>query len=429
MKNTKKIMNLLKRIYIILIVCIIICTIFLALNIVKSNMKDFFIVSENSQVIKSPKTFLFIGTDGDRPTEETTRADSLMLLTFNPNNNRDNLEVNFVSIPRDTISYITCLDEYGKINESYFIGSQISEKEAAQCTIDTISNFLNIPIDYYVETSFYGLIELVDKIDGIEIDSPYAFCEQDENGVKDQICIEKGVQTLSGQETLAYARQRKNSSDYERGLRQQQIMISTAKKIMSDPFNYIDEMISVYLSSFTSNIDLKIVQEIITNFVSTYNNYIVNISTATPVVLNIKTSEFTNLSNLGNTLESSIGIDTTNIYPQRFDSLYDEMESIESYTTVKELIFSKNATGVPTTIKPLELKPSEPLIIEFQSISIKSEEINLPTGWYGWVETDVLYYTSNILRLGLGLEVETPNFDYSIIQYFGGKVLNSNGIQ
>ena len=50
--------------------------------------------------------------------------------------------------------------------------------QGEDCMIDTIENFLDITIDYYVKINFAGVVQLVDTLGGVEIDVPYNLCEQ-----------------------------------------------------------------------------------------------------------------------------------------------------------------------------------------------------------------------------------------------------------
>ena len=90
-------------------------------------------------------------------------------------------------------------------------------------SVETIENFFQIPIDYYARVSFNSLIQIIDIIDGVNVDVEIDFCEQDENRSfkkEDLICLEAGQQTLNGKQALAYARHRKtigfqNTSDLD----------------------------------------------------------------------------------------------------------------------------------------------------------------------------------------------------------------------
>jgi LCP family protein required for cell wall assembly len=81
-----------------------------------------------------------------------------------------------LSIPRDSyaeiVGYSDVYDYYGdyydKMNHAYAFGG-------TEMSINTVQEFLNIPIDYYVEVNFDGLVDIVDAVGGIEITSPLTF--------------------------------------------------------------------------------------------------------------------------------------------------------------------------------------------------------------------------------------------------------------
>jgi len=163
-------------------------------------------ISKNSTLDK-PFTILLTGVDSE--TEEIANAssngDTLMLLTFNPKT----LSTTMLSIPRDTYVPIMCFTGHrkNKITHAAWYGEE--------CIIDTIENYTGINIDYFLKINFKGVVKLVDKLGGIEVDVPYAFCEQNSNrewGTK-TVFVEKGLQTLNGEQALALSRNRHYPGD------------------------------------------------------------------------------------------------------------------------------------------------------------------------------------------------------------------------
>lgn len=67
-------------------------------------------------------------------------------------------------------------------------------------------NFLNVPVDYYVEVNFDGLTDIVDAIGGVEITSPLTF---DFYGPQ---FIEGETRILNGFEALQFSRMKKTGS-------------------------------------------------------------------------------------------------------------------------------------------------------------------------------------------------------------------------
>ncbi|HWK24798.1 MAG TPA: LCP family protein [Ureibacillus sp.] len=166
---------------------------------------------------------LFIGVDDSEERaqgSDHSRSDALILATLN---NKDK-SVKLVSIPRDSYVYIPYKDKKDKITHAHAAGGTLA-------TIETVEELFDIPVDYYVRMNFNAFIEVVDALDGIEVDVdlPYAFYEKDENDKK-TIYLEPGLQELNGREALSLARTRYVDSDIMRGKRQQDIIKAIAKK-------------------------------------------------------------------------------------------------------------------------------------------------------------------------------------------------------
>lgn len=153
---------------------------------------------------------------------KATRTDALLLATINKNDK----SVKLVSIPRDSRVYIKSRDKYDKITHAHVFGGVDS-------TIDTVENFLDVPVDYYVKFNFKSFIKIVDSLGGITVDVPVEFTEQNSKDEADAIHLKKGRQHLNGEEALALARTRHIDSDYMRGQRQQLVLEAIAEKALS----------------------------------------------------------------------------------------------------------------------------------------------------------------------------------------------------
>lgn len=167
---------------------------------------------------------LFIGVDDseNRNFQDSTRSDALMLATFN----KEDKSVKLLSIPRDSYVYVPEKEDYTKINHAYALGGPKS-------TIETVENLLDIPVDYYVRMNFYAFIDVVDALGGIELDVPYELYEKNSEDRHNAIHLEEGLQTVNGEEALAFARTRKKDNDMERGKRQQEVIQAILKKATS----------------------------------------------------------------------------------------------------------------------------------------------------------------------------------------------------
>ena len=191
--------------------------------------------------LTEPFTILLMGVDSEKDGLKANQAfngDTLMLITFNPKT----LNATMFSIPRDTWVPIACNNNReNKINSSAAYGSS--------CVIKTIQNLTGINIDYYAKINFKGVVDLVDTLGGVTVDVEKPdfwyiengkvyknkVCEQDSSRRfgKNIICMDLGVQTLNGEQALAYARCRHlyAISDIARNQHQQQIIEALIRKI------------------------------------------------------------------------------------------------------------------------------------------------------------------------------------------------------
>ena len=159
-----------------------------------------------------------------------SRSDTIIVLTVNPQSE----DIKMVSIPRDTL--ITLPDGLTeKINAAHSSGG-------ARMARDVIGDYLDIDIDFYATMDFNGLVELVDAVGGVNVDSDLAFSQSDYKNPGQSVKIVEGEQHLMGNEALAYARMRKVDprGDFGRQDRQQQVIIGVLEQLIS--FNTISNL-------------------------------------------------------------------------------------------------------------------------------------------------------------------------------------------
>ncbi|MEH7480695.1 LCP family protein, partial [Neobacillus drentensis] len=138
---------------------------------------------------KDPFSVLMLGVDeraGDRG-----RSDTMIVLTVNPNTN----SVKMLSIPRDTRTEIVGKGTVDKINHAYAFGG-------VQMSVNTVENFLNFPIDYYMKVNMEGFRDIVNAVGGITVQNDLDFSYSGYHFAKGQI-------SLNGDQALAFSRMRK----------------------------------------------------------------------------------------------------------------------------------------------------------------------------------------------------------------------------
>lgn len=159
-----------------------------------------------------PFTALMLGVDereGDKG-----RSDTVIVLTVNPQKN----SVKMLSIPRDTYTEIIGRGTQDKINHAYAFGG-------VEMAMDTVENFLDIPIDYYLKVNMEGFQDIVDAVGGITVTNDLEFTEG-------SFHFAKGPIELDGREALAYVRMRKQDpqGDFGRQKRQRQVIQGVLNK-------------------------------------------------------------------------------------------------------------------------------------------------------------------------------------------------------
>ncbi|ALC89370.1 trascriptional regulator [Bacillus sp. FJAT-18017] len=161
---------------------------------------------------KEPFSVLVLGVDerqGDRG-----RSDTMIVLTVNPNQN----SVKMLSIPRDTRAEIVGRGTEDKLNHAYAFGG-------VEMSMDSIEQFLDIPIDYYAQINMEGFKDIVDAVGGVTVTNSFEFSSDGETFPKGQI-------TLDGDSALKYARMRYEDprGDFGRQNRQRDIIQAVIKE-------------------------------------------------------------------------------------------------------------------------------------------------------------------------------------------------------
>lgn len=224
---------------------------------------------EEETDITKPFTMLIMGVDttGTGLTS-SFNGDALMLITFNPST----LNATILSIPRDAYMPISCMgNKSSKITNAGWYGES--------CIIKSLENYFDIKIDYYFKVNFKAVVDLVDAIEGVEVDVPYSFCEQNSERKwgKKTVFVDAGKQTLNGEQALAFARHRKITNymvnycgkkytsngdywnDYTRGQNQQTIIKAILKKLIekATSFTVIEDLLDTINKNAKTNMSTE----------------------------------------------------------------------------------------------------------------------------------------------------------------------------
>ncbi|RAL56570.1 hypothetical protein BLD25_02820 [Candidatus Gracilibacteria bacterium GN02-872] len=197
------------------------------------------VYSEETKEYKKEIGILIVGRGGFTGGNDAPNlTDTIILAKIN----KDKKNVSLLSIQRDLyVNYATNPNEKegtGKINSVYphYLGRLKDETQAMHKLAEKIKDITGEETDYFVNVDFAGFKKIIDTLGGVEIDVKESFVDRtypDGNWGYKTISFKKGLQTMDGEKALEYSRSRHSTSDFDRSLRQQQVIQAVKNKIMS----------------------------------------------------------------------------------------------------------------------------------------------------------------------------------------------------
>lgn len=204
---------------------------------------------------QDPFSVLLLGVDeraGDKG-----RSDTIIVLGVNPNTN----SIKMVSIPRDTRTELIGRGKKDKINHAYAYGG-------IEMSMNTVENFLDIPIDYFIQINMEGFKDIVDSVGGVTVSNDFAFSYEGHH-------FPKGEISLNGAEALAFSRMRYEDprGDFGRQLRQRMIIQGIIKNgaSLSSLGNY-KEIFTALGKNVKTNLTFDEMVDIQSNYKDAANN-------------------------------------------------------------------------------------------------------------------------------------------------------------
>ena len=218
----------------------------------------------NIDVINDSYNILITGVDTYGNITKVSRSDVNMVISINPKDNK----ILITSIPRDYYVYLSNFSSYDKLTHTGIYGIETS--------IKAVEDLLDIDINYYIKVNFTTLIDIVDLLGGIEVDSKYEFTSID------GYHYNKGINYLNGEEALSFARERKAFSEGDRiRIENQQLVLKAIiNKLLSSKIitNYNDLLKALNNKFLTNMKDEKLTKLIKWQIDGMYNWDILNIS-------------------------------------------------------------------------------------------------------------------------------------------------------
>ena len=174
---------------------------------------------------KEPFTVYISGIDTYGEVSATSRSDVNIIAVVNPSTH----QILLITTPRD--SYVPLYGpgvEQGAMDKLTHAGVY-----GIDTSMDTLGELYNTNINYYVRLNFTSLIDIVDILGGVDVESEVAFTTGDESGCI--VDVQEGLNHFNGEQALAFSRERHNleDGDNQRGKNQQAVITGLLKKIIS----------------------------------------------------------------------------------------------------------------------------------------------------------------------------------------------------
>lgn len=172
-----------------------------------------------------------------------TLTDTIMLVSLQPSTKK----VAMVSIPRDLAVPIENMG-WRKINSVNAFAEKENPGSGGLAISQTVSDIMDIPIDYYVRVDFQGFINIIDQLGGVEVnventldDYSYPVLGNEDaypyESRYEHLHVDTGLQKMDGSLALKFARSRHGirgeGSDFARAKRQQKIIEAAKEKLLS----------------------------------------------------------------------------------------------------------------------------------------------------------------------------------------------------
>jgi LCP family protein required for cell wall assembly len=186
---------------------------------------------------------LLVGADGGRAGLASYLTDTMIVVSVDPTTGR----VAFISLPRDTAGIPLprswpAYNEFGgaynnKINTLYTVARGRPDlfpgndrERGFNALMGTLGELYGLDIDYYLAVDLNSFRTVVNTLGGVLVDVQLPVYDEaypsDDGRGKLKLYVPPGMARMNGQQALAYARSRHDTSDFDRSARQQRVITS-----------------------------------------------------------------------------------------------------------------------------------------------------------------------------------------------------------
>ncbi|MDO5556391.1 MAG: LCP family protein [Clostridia bacterium] len=218
---------------------------------------------------------LLIGTDSENGYDKEQHSDVIMILSVN----QSKKTIKLISIPRDTAVDIPDYKRF-KLNKSYSFGQE-------QLLIQLINSNFDLNLEEYVTIDFSGMIDVINRLGGIEMDITYEEMNYINKGLVKMYNLsgndyEKlkthGKVTLNGEQAMVHARNRTVGNDFTRAERHRDVISAVINKIASMSAEEIWNISDYILDDVKTNVNIVNYLNKVPSFLIHKNEYLFNIT-------------------------------------------------------------------------------------------------------------------------------------------------------
>lgn len=223
---------------------------------IKSKLEN---AAANVKVQQEPFTVYISGIDVYGGIETNSRSDVNIMAVVNPNSH----QILLVTTPRDFYVEIPGISggSKDKLTHAGIYGVDAS--------LATLGALYDTDIDFYARVNFTSLVQMVDALGGVDVNSEQAFTTSVDSGAV--VDVVQGMNHFNGEQALAFSRERMNvdGGDNQRGKNQQAVITAMIKKAISPAILMGANGI---LNSVSGNVDTNMSQDQIQELIKSQLN-------------------------------------------------------------------------------------------------------------------------------------------------------------
>jgi len=168
------------------------------------------------------ENILVLGTDSRDVTRERGRSDAIIILSYNKKTGA----IKMVSVLRDCLVPIEGRG-WNRITAAYSF-------DGVGLAVNTVNRLFDLDIQRFVVVDFNGVTDFIDRAGGVTISLTQKEVDYLTNYSGGKVKYNVGPNNFNGDRALAYMRIRKIDSDFKRTERQRNVIVTLAKKILSE---------------------------------------------------------------------------------------------------------------------------------------------------------------------------------------------------